>query len=114
MIDIKAEPRVVTWTRRGEVCIGVKSCEWCATLTPDPTDEQVIEFIKKNPHTTTMWPFGGENYGEFIPSGWRHVTIDADGSPESGRGERGMLCPDCVGRLRQALADLKSGKDGRR
>jgi hypothetical protein len=95
---IDSEPRSVSWTETARVNIGHKPCDWCEKQSPSPTDTQVLSFVQNNPDTTTMWPFGGERDGEFIPARWS-------------KGAR-LLCDECTEAARAALETAKLARTG--
>lgn len=92
VLDDVGRVRRVTWTNTetATVFVGHHACDWCGMVSPDPSHEEVIAYCKDNRGVRTMWPFGGEAWGEFIPPGWTLATRRSGSS--HGTAE---LCPTC-------------------
>jgi hypothetical protein len=94
--SIEAEARKVTWTETlfGEVMVGYRNCDICGLETPEPSDSDVVEFVKTHVNNF-MWPIGGDE--GWMPNGWEY------------KGD-GLLCPDCVKAKNDALAARRKTK----
>lgn len=80
-IDGEIEPRIVRWTVEHSVSVGCghHDCENCGAVTPRPTDEEIIAFVRQNPGQNFMWP----SFDDWTPKGWNYFN---------GR----LLCPACI------------------
>lgn len=96
--SIDKTPVTVSWTESATVVIGRHGCSWCGKLSPTPSTEFIIDWIKEHPTVSTLWPFDYSPGGlVFHPPGWMRQGADE-------------LCDECAPVFERACSTAREAR----